>query len=413
MTIPPRIAKVVGTSSNLPGVSGGKTLSKEEVELLTRRQRQPSTSAILVGDIPATSTPEAKQLIVWDAIARQNALNEAQLPTYKVINKDLPTPTNYPTIPGIEKDIYSFRVPDSPEAIPIPTTSPTVIQQTLSLPPLPDQQLELPDLWADPPSGPRPPTRFVGKNPTYGFLEGLQKGVVRGIQYGVGNEGIRSRSALIERAPKQEYNYLPPQGQAGYAVGRVASDIAGHGTRQWGWRAHPEDILYSIAQWYLKQTGGNKIAATFGPYASSLAMGIGSGNYNPLNPTEGGRPSGFQAISPDEEDPRKSTNPVYDLAVERGFFGRKGRLLPWEQFTEERPDVSYDEYAKYKDYLSNKDDNAIRNLTLGMAKGTMDGINGPEVQLMGYSVTPLGAAAALSTLAGIGAGVKRYAAWRK
>lgn len=345
-----RKAKLVGSpSSKLFGEPGGTTLSQEELEAITRR---------LVND---------------------------NRPTTSSIIATLPTPDpNYPIIPGIGKGNPTLEFPE---------------------------QLTIPDMWAAPDPTKNIPLQW--ETPDYGFWEGIQKGLVGGVQYGVSNNGIRTRSALLERAPTEEYKYLPPQGQAAYAAGRIAADVAGHGTRQWGWRMHPEDIISSIGHWYLNSVGGNKLASTLGGYSSSLGMGIGSGNYNPLNPTEGGRPDGFQAISPDDEDPRKSTNPIYDLVVERGFFGRKGRLLPWEQFHEERPDVSYDKYSQYKDYLSNKDNNLLRNLTLGMAKGTLDGINGPEVQLMGYSVTPLGAAAALGTLTGVGAGIKKYAALRK
>ena len=81
------------------------------------------------------------------------------------------------------------------------------------------------------------------------------------------------------------------------------------------------------------------------------------------------------------------------MTVQRGLLGRTGRLLPWEQFRQERPDVDYETYAKYQDYLK---DQGI----LGIAKGTLDGVDGAEARIVGYRVTPMGAIAAGSVLGG-------------
>lgn len=370
MTPFPSNPKRVSTSSELPG---GRVLSYQEVKNLTAANK-----------------------------LRRKALSNTI--------ESLPDiPTTHPQIPGIADEYYQLRIPNPPQGGGIPTTSPYTTQQELPIA-IGDEQLQIPGLW----NAPQPNTQpLEWKLPQYGLVEGLQKGFARGFEYGVGQDGFRTKSVLTDRAPSAEYDYLPVQGQVGYAAGRIAADWVGHGSRQFIWRAHPEDISSSQSQVFLDRQGGNRIATSVGPYLTGLALGIGSGNYNPLNLGEGGRPKGFQAISPDDEDPRQSTNPVYDTVVERGLFGRKGRLLPWEQFQMERPDVSYQDYAKYKDYLTNKDDNLLRKLTFGMAKGTMDGINGPEVQLMGYSVTPLGIAAATGVLAGTAAGIKRYAKLRK
>ena len=86
------------------------------------------------------------------------------------------------------------------------------------------------------------------------------------------------------------------------------------------------------------------------------------------------------------------------MLIDRGFLGKRGRLLPWEQFRQERTDIPYEQYEKYQNYLRNKDENALRDMTGGLLKGTLDGINGPELSVMGYSVTPTGALAAGAAL---------------
>lgn len=87
------------------------------------------------------------------------------------------------------------------------------------------------------------------------------------------------------------------------------------------------------------------------------------------------RQPGYSAVLPSEEDPRQSENPVSE-----GFMravGRSGKLLPYDEFVQERPDVSRDEYEAYKAFLYG-DKNLI--------KVTGDGIHGPEVNFVGKSV---------------------------
>jgi hypothetical protein len=118
-----------------------------------------------------------------------------------------------------------------------------------------------------------------------------------------------------------------------------------------------------------------------------------SGNYNPLNLMEGGRAAGYQAVTPTDEDLTKSENPVLDMALYRGMFGRSGKLLPWEQFHQERPDVAFEDFDAYKQYLREPG-------FLGLAKATGEGIDGPEARVMGYRVTPLGVLSAAGVLGG-------------
>lgn len=283
---------------------------------------------------------------------------------------------------------------------------------------LTDDPWETPEQTLDPLPKIPTTTARIGHNPRLGFSpwENLDEGswwdkfkygAGRGLEWGInppstenspvaGFKGHYSKSVL-ERAPEIFYEELPTEGKVGFAAGRVAADVLGHGTRHYLWNVQPEDFTNTYGRQHLKDSP--RLAMLAGSYGASVALGIGSGNYNPLNIAEGGRTAGYSAVNADPEDPTQSTTPVSEFLIDRGMFGRKGKLLPWEQFKQERPDVSYEEYSDYKDYLFNKDDNLLRSLTLGLAKGTLDGINGPELNVMGYGVTPLGAAAAMGTLA--------------
>lgn len=306
--------------------------------------------------IPRTS-PQATQQVLPDAVVAQNIYREKSIPSERIATPGFKSP-GQPLLPGMDE---YFK-----------------------------QQADQGSWW-----------------------QNLWHGAKRGFNWGInppatenspvsGYKGHFSKS-IFERAPQSSYDDLGDVGRAGFAAGRVAADVAGHGSRHYLWNVHPEDFAGTYGRQQLQDA--SRVAMIVAPYAMTTALGLASGNYNPLNIAEGGRTAGYAAVNPDPEDPTKSTTPISELIIDRGMFGRKGKLLPWEQFKAERPDVSYDQYEKYKNYLFNKDDNLLRDATLGIAKGTLDGINGPELNVMGYSVTPLGAAAALGTLAL----AKRYA----
>ena len=89
------------------------------------------------------------------------------------------------------------------------------------------------------------------------------------------------------------------------------------------------------------------------------------------------RQDGYQAVLPNIEggERRESTDPVMERILRA--IGRKGRLLPYEEFTKDRPDVSPSQYGQYKAYLhGNK----------SPVKATMEGIHGPEVNILGRSL---------------------------
>lgn len=234
---------------------------------------------------------------------------------------------------------------------------------------------------------------------TGSWVGNVWDGTKRGFNYSIdaGRMPGRTASAVWNRAPKEQYEYLTPEGRVGFLGGRLAGEI-GHGTRQILWNAHPDDFTGTESVKVIRKAGGNRMAQVVVPFATTTALQLGSQTYNPFNLGQGGRVAGYTAINPDEEDPRISTTPFSELVVDRGFFGRRGKLLPWEQFREERPDIPYEQYEKYQKYLWNRDENLLREATGGLVKGTLDGINGPEVSVMGYSVTPVGALAAAGTL---------------
>jgi len=130
------------------------------------------------------------------------------------------------------------------------------------------------------------------------------------------------------------------------------------------------------------------IAGRAAPFIGAAALVQASGNHDLLNPLEGGRSPGFEAVIPQEGDPTKSAN-VPGEVVARYLFGRTGRLLPWEQFTEERPDVSPQDYGSYR---AHQYDKGLFNI--GLFKGTSRNIEGePEFTMMGFR-TPLSAVGA-------------------
>lgn len=145
---------------------------------------------------------------------------------------------------------------------------------------------------------------------------------------------------------------------------------------------------------------GWRMAATL---PAVLATSFGIGNVM--------REEGYKAVLPGEGDPRVSENPIAEAGA-RYFLGRTGGLLPYDEFVKERPDVSKEEYYKYKTYLFDKesDINPLDgdfNLG-GVVKGTLDGIHGPEVAFLGKSIPALTGMVPIATaIAGTRRGLRR------
>lgn len=182
-------------------------------------------------------------------------------------------------------------------------------------------------------------------------------------------------------------------------LGRAASDAANLTPDRKTYRAtNPDMTMEAIDDAFSREMGyshGGRyegvplaVARYAIPAMAATAMVQASGNHDMLNALGGGRSAGFQAVLPSEEDNRVSTNPVLEAAA-RYIFGRSGRLLPWEEFTQERPDVSESDYKAYAAYQFDKGP-----LGIGLFKGTSRNIDGePEGTLMGFRV-PLSAATA-------------------
>lgn len=107
----------------------------------------------------------------------------------------------------------------------------------------------------------------------------------------------------------------------------------------------------------------------------------------------GGRKLGYEAVIPDEDDPTRTSNPLL-AAGTKYFLGREGQILPWDQgFNAERPDVSRQEYNRYKDYERsraidlNPFDDGIVNLG-GVLKANLndDAVHGKEIQFLGKNL---------------------------
>lgn len=210
---------------------------------------------------------------------------------------------------------------------------------------------------------------------------------------------------LITNTHPTDLDRLNLAQRVGLTGGRIVGDTTGFGTQSYTWNMHPLDITSTFGRQFLNKMGANTTESQVGAWAAANMLGYASGNWNPMNLGEGGRQAGYQAISANEQDPTKSDNPVADMAIWRGLFGRTGKILDYEQFHKERPDVSFERYDNYREYMRDPG-------FLGIAKGTLDGVDGAEARIMGYRLTPGGVAATLGTLGLAGALVKARIAGR-
>ena len=182
---------------------------------------------------------------------------------------------------------------------------------------------------------------------------------------------------------------------AGAVLGTIAADIAGDGMRNIWWFINAPQALTQVATQQAIATGAGRtvqplietaplrMAATL---PAVLGISLGMGQY--------GREPGYKAAVPSEDDPRQTADPVSEVLT-RYFLGRSGRLLPYDEFVKERPDVSPEEYRQYKNYLFSNQ---------GVLKATDEGVLGPEVAFMGKSI-PISTALAPAVAGIIGAGV--------
>ena len=146
---------------------------------------------------------------------------------------------------------------------------------------------------------------------------------------------------------------------------------------------------------------------------AAIGINAGIGLVNPL-----GGSDGRIAAVPSQDDRTKTDNAVLEV-INKYILGRQGDILPWDEFKKVRPDVSKDEYMRYKGYKwSKKDDynpfDGDFNILGGIVKGEMDdetAIFGPEIQFLGKSLpfaTTLMPTAAAALGAAAGTSVGRY-----
>ena len=113
---------------------------------------------------------------------------------------------------------------------------------------------------------------------------------------------------------------------------------------------------------------------------AGIAMNTGLGLMTPFGGAEG-----YKAAVPSEEDPSKTANVIAEVAS-KYILGRTGNLLPWDEFKKVRPDVSKDEYQRYKAFKFDKEtdlnpfDDGKMTLPTGVLKYTNEGIHGPGVR---------------------------------
>lgn len=211
----------------------------------------------------------------------------------------------------------------------------------------------------------------------------------------------REQSLRVGDYPVLDDLPLPPQNlaakgarRAAQAAGALASDITTQGAQNIWWFINAFEAASMAAgqqamHGALKGVGASapagtpfsrgsmRVAATF-----PLVLGASAATGTLF------RQPGYSAVLPSEEDRTESANPVNERLLRT--IGRTGTLLPYDDFVRERPDVSRDEYERYKAFLFG-DKSPV--------KFTGDGIHGPEVNFLGKSI-PL-----LTGLAPIAAGV--------
>lgn len=119
---------------------------------------------------------------------------------------------------------------------------------------------------------------------------------------------------------------------------------------------------------------------------TGVAINAGIGLLNPF-----GGSGGYAAALPSDDDPAKTSNAVLEVAA-KYILGKTGNLLPYEEFSKHRSDVSRGDYNAYKAFKYDKDtdlnifDDGQVTLPTGIAKFTMEGIHGPELQFLGRSL---------------------------
>ena len=140
---------------------------------------------------------------------------------------------------------------------------------------------------------------------------------------------------------------------------------------------------------------------------TGVAINTGLGLMTPFGGAEG-----YKAAVPSDADPTVTDNVLLEVG-QKYLLGSTGKLLPYSQFSQVRPDVSPEEYRAYQAFKYNKEmdlnpfDDGQFTAPGGIIKTTDEGIHGPELQFLGRSLpVSTGIIPYLSSLAGGVAGVR-------
>ena len=150
-------------------------------------------------------------------------------------------------------------------------------------------------------------------------------------------------------------------------------------------KGKPSGILPKNKQVYSRRRVGNNLS-TLLALPAAVAINTGLGLNNPFGGEEGRR-----AVFESEEDPTKTDNVLAEVAS-KYILGRQGKLLPWDEYKQVRPDVTKDEYRAYKAYQFDKRpdynifDDGDLNMLDGVVKYNDDGIDGAELMFLGRSM---------------------------
>jgi hypothetical protein len=174
------------------------------------------------------------------------------------------------------------------------------------------------------------------------------------------NPGDMAALEALKAAKRERSDVFADEGIE--RVGQVAGDYIGDGTRNLWWLINaPQAITGLVGRSIMKSEGTGALGAALGGTGLTLGMELATGNIDLTNLDEAGRPKGYSALFPKEIqqinpetgelevvlDRTKSNNPAAEIAA-RYFLNRTGRILPEEQFLAERPDVTPEEYARFR-----------------------------------------------------------------
>jgi hypothetical protein len=204
----------------------------------------------------------------------------------------------------------------------------------------------------------------------------------------------RQNRKTVVQTPVEDFKF-DARGIGDFA-GRVAADVVGDESRNYVWRFnHP---LGTASYFGAEAARGN--GTPYGYEAlggAALALGVLpvlSGNVDLTNLAQGGRVKGYEALFPNPINPTETTNLLGELAG-RYFVGRRGDLLDYSELVKERPEITPDQYAIYKQSngfmkkgFFGLEDNATTSLVGGLGLGAALGAYGKRPLRVGTGYEP-------------------------